>query len=165
MTDKLKTQRGIKKRINSRVIRSVWFNREAQPEKHYRDLLMLFTPWRNEETDLISCYSSFQEHYFARYDEIGEQMKQYAVCSEDLDEIQQHLNDDHEDQFDSIALVTQDTELQDEDEGNKDLHPDLHEQYDMSEDIGIPIGTVQTIGYQALAPFARLSNLESRLKT
>ena len=127
MTDKLKTQRGIKKRTNSRVIRSVWFNREAQPEKHYRELLMLFTPWRNEETDLISHYTSFQEHYLARYDEIGEQMKQYAVCSEDLDEIQQHLNDDNEDQFDSIAPVTQDTQLQDEDEGNQDLHPDLHE--------------------------------------
>ena len=99
---------------------------------------MLFTPWRNEETDLIYQYTSFQEHYLARYDEIGEQMKQYAVCSEDLDEIQQHLNDDNEDQFDSIAPVTQDTELQDEDEGN---HPDLNEQYDMSEDIGIPSTT------------------------
>ena len=140
-TDKLKTKSGIKKRTNSRIIRSVWFNREAQPEKHYRELLMLFTPWRNEETDLISHYTSFQEHYLARYDEIGEQMKQYAVCTEDLDEIQQHLNDDNEDQFDSIAPVTQDTELQNEDEGNQDLHPDLNEQYDMSEDIGIPSTT------------------------
>ena len=121
----------------SRVIRSVWFNREAQPEKHYRELLMLFTPWRNKETELISHHTSFQEHYLARCDEIGEQMKQYAVCSEDLDEIQQHFND-NEDQFDSIAPVTQNTELQDEDEGNQDLHPDLNEQYDISEDIGIP---------------------------
>ena len=140
-TDKLKTKSGIKKRTNSRILRSVWFNREAQPEKHYRELLMLFTPWRNEETDLISHYTSFQEHYLARYDEIGEQMKQYAVCSEDVDEIQQHLNDDNEDQFGSIAAVTQDTELQDEDVGNQDLHPDLNEQYDMSEDIGIPSTT------------------------
>ena len=137
MTDKSKTTSGVKKRINSRVIRSVWFNREAQPEKHYRELLMLFTPWRNEETDLISHYSSFQEHYLARHDEIDEQMKQYAVCSEDLNDIQEHLNDDdNEDQFDSIAPVTQDTEAQDEDEGNQ--IPDLNEQYDMSEDIGIP---------------------------
>ena len=52
MTDKSPVKGGIKKRTNSRVIRSVWFNREAQPEKHYRELLMLFTPWRNEETDL-----------------------------------------------------------------------------------------------------------------
>ena len=65
-------------------------------------------------------------------------MKQYTVRSEDLDEIEQHLNDDNEDQFDSIAPDTQDTELQDENEGNQDLHADLNEQYDMSEYIGIP---------------------------
>ena len=83
-TDNVKTKSNIKKRTNSRIIRSVWFNQEAQPEKHYRELIMLFTPWRNEETDLISHYSSFKEHYLARTDEISEQMSQYAVCSEDL---------------------------------------------------------------------------------
>jgi hypothetical protein len=55
---------------------------------------MEFTPWRNEQTDLMGNYSSFQEHYIARrYDEIGEQMRQYAVCSEDLNEIQHHLQE------------------------------------------------------------------------
>ena len=39
--------------------------------------------------------------------------------------------------FNVIAPVTQDIEAQDEDEGNQNLHPDLNEQYDMSEDIGI----------------------------
>ena len=88
---------------------------------------MLFTPWKNEETDLISHYTSFQEHYRARQDEINEQMKQYAVCSEDLNDFQEQLIDDNnEHQFDSIAPVTQDTEAQDEDEGNQNLHPDLN---------------------------------------
>jgi hypothetical protein len=60
---------------------------------------MLFTPWRNERTDLMGNCSSFQEHYIARYDdiarydEIGEQMRQYAVCVEDLNEIQHHLQE------------------------------------------------------------------------
>ena len=31
----------LNKRIQARIIRSVWFNKEAQPEKHYRELLML----------------------------------------------------------------------------------------------------------------------------
>ena len=73
----------IKKRSQARIIRSVWFNKEAQPEKHYRELIMLFTPWRNEQTDLMGSFS-FEEHYIARYNEISEQMRQYAVCSEDL---------------------------------------------------------------------------------
>ena len=136
-TDNVKTKSNIKKRTNSRIIRSVWFNQETQPEKHC-EFIMLFIPWKNEETDLISHYSSFKEHYFARTDEISEQMSQYAVCSEDLNEIQQHLNDDNEDQFDSIAPVTQNIELQDENEGNQDLHPDFNERYDLSDDLGNP---------------------------
>lgn len=31
------------KRTKARIIRSVWFNKEAEPEKHFRELLMLFT--------------------------------------------------------------------------------------------------------------------------
>ena len=34
--------KSIKKRSQARIIRSVWFNKEAQPEKHYRELIMLF---------------------------------------------------------------------------------------------------------------------------
>ena len=43
----------VKKRSQARIIRSVWFNREAQPEKHFQELIMLFPPWRNEVTDLL----------------------------------------------------------------------------------------------------------------
>ena len=83
-------------------------------------------------------YSSFQEHYIARHDEINEQMRQYAVCSsEDLNEIQQHLQQ-HDDLYDTIAPVIQDIERQDENEGNTVTHPDLNETYDLSEDLGIP---------------------------
>ncbi len=49
----------------------------------FGSLLMLFTPWWNEQTDLMGSFSSYQEHYIARYNEISEQMRQYAVCSED----------------------------------------------------------------------------------
>ncbi|CAB4003268.1 ATP-dependent DNA helicase PIF1 [Paramuricea clavata] len=63
-------------------------------------------------------------------------MRQYAVCSEDLNEIQQHLQE-CDDLYDTIAPVTQHTELQDQDEGNTDTHPDLNENYDLSEDLGI----------------------------
>ena len=36
------TSSKIKKRTKARIIRSVWFNKEAEPEKHYRELIMLF---------------------------------------------------------------------------------------------------------------------------
>ena len=69
-------------------------------------------------------------------------MKQYAICSEDLNEIEEQLhNADYmygDDQFDSIAPNIQNVELQDEAIGNEDLHPDFNENYDLSGDLGIP---------------------------
>ena len=156
------SNKSIKKRSQARIIRSVWFNKEAQPEKHYRELIMLFTPWRNEQVDLIGNYSSFQEHYVARSDEITEQMRQYAVCSEDLNEIQNHLQECDDDLYDTIAPVTQDTERQDQNEGNTDTHPDLNENYDLSEDLGIP-STLPNNDPLILIKY-RMMNIEDWLK-
>ena len=68
-------------------------------------------------------------------------MKQYAICCEDLDEIEQHVQttDFSEDQFDSIAPNTRNVEtprwsLKD----SEDLHPEYNENYDLSDDLGIP---------------------------
>ena len=129
-----------KKRSKARIIRSVWFNREKDPEKHFCELIMLFTPWRNEQTDFLGYCSSYQARFLLAKDLIEEQMKQYAVYSDDLNEIQVHMIgcDENKDQFDSIAPCTQSIEYQDEDEGLHDLHPDLNENYDLSEDVGIP---------------------------
>ena len=129
-----------KKRSKARIIRSVWFNCEKDSEKHFRELIMLFTPWRNEQTDLLAYCSSYQARFLLAKNLIDEQMKQYAVCSDDLNAIQAHMIscDENEDQFDSIAPCTQSLEYQDEDEGVQDLHPDFNENYDLSEDVGIP---------------------------
>ena len=84
----------IKERSRATIIRSAWFNKDSQPEKHYRELIMLFTPWKNEETDLIGKYSSYKDHYQALQEQITQQMNQYAVCADNLNEMQQRLNDD-----------------------------------------------------------------------
>ena len=67
-------------------------------------------------------------------------MFQYAICSEDLTEIELHLQnaDCYEDRFNLIALNAQNIEFQDEAEGTEDLHPDFSENYDLSDDLGIP---------------------------
>ena len=129
-----------KQRLKPRIIRSVWFNVKSHPEKHYRELIMLFTSWRSEETDLIGNSPSYQEHFLVLKDKIDKQMRQYAICSEDLNEIEEQLHnaDYNDDQFDSIAPNIQNVELQDEAMGNEDLHPDFNENYDLSGDLGIP---------------------------
>jgi len=67
-------------------------------------------------------------------------MRQYAICSEDLNEIEEQLHNTEytDDQFDSIAPNIQNIELQDEALGNEDLHPDFNENYDLSRDLDIP---------------------------
>ena len=135
-----------KKRSKARIIRSVWYNHEKNPEKHYRELIMPFTLWRNEDTDLLANFSFYQERFLNVKDSIDEQMKLYAVCSENLDKIPENLNgiDADNDNFDSIAPYTQNIEYQDEAEGIQDLHPDLNESYDLSEDVGIPSAVENT---------------------
>ena len=107
---------------------------------------MLFTPWRNEETDLIANCSSYQSRFLLLKDIINEQMKQYAICSEDLNKIHEHMIDiyDIHDQFDSIAPFTQNIEYQDETEGFEDLLHDFSENYDLLDDIGIPSSTTSS---------------------
>ena len=102
-----------KQHLKPRIIRSVWFNVKSQSEKHYRELIMLFTSWRNEETDLMGNSSSYQEYYLLLKEQIDKQMMQFAVCSEDLNEIEQdlHNTDYNDEQFDPIAPNTQNVEL------------------------------------------------------
>ena len=85
--------------------------------------------------DLIGKHSCYKDHYLALSDQIAGQLKQYALCAEDLNEMQHRLDSDNE-EFDSIALAIQDVEHQDE--GNKDLHSDFNEGYDLPADLGIP---------------------------
>ena len=68
---------------------------------------------------------------------IKEQMKQYAVCNEDFNEIQQQINQ-IEDRYDDIAPCTQNIERQHQAEGDQDLHPDFSGNYNLSDDLGIP---------------------------
>lgn len=91
--------------IKPRIIRSVWFNVKSHPEKHYHEFITLFTSWRNEETDLIGNSPSYQQRFLLLKDKIDKQMGQYAICSEDLNEIEEQLcNTDYtNDEFDSIA--------------------------------------------------------------
>ena len=135
-----------KKRSKSRIIRSVWFNKEKEPEKHYRELIMLFTPWRNEVMDLLAGCPSYQACFFLVKDIINKQMKQYAVCSDALDKIHEQIIglDENVEQFDSIAPFTQNIEYQDEAEGLQDSHPDFKEHYDLSDDVGIPSTVTNT---------------------
>ena len=37
--------------------------RKKDPENHYREQLMLFMPWRNEQKDLLGPFETYTAHY------------------------------------------------------------------------------------------------------
>ena len=84
-------------------------------------------------TDLIGSSSSYQERYLLFRNEINTQMEQYVMCSEDFNEIQQEVNELESDTYDTIVPCTECVA-----EGDNDLHPDLNERYNLSDDLGIP---------------------------
>ena len=63
------------------------FDKPKEPENHYCELLTLFTSWRHEESDLLGNSKSYEDRCIALSNVIKEQMKQYAVCHEDFNEI------------------------------------------------------------------------------
>ena len=81
---KCKSSKKNKRRKIVRIIRSVWFNKETEPEKYFRELIMLFTSWRNDNTDLIGNCLPYQDYFSLFAHKINEKMKQYVVCNEDF---------------------------------------------------------------------------------
>jgi hypothetical protein len=65
------------KRTREAVICFTRFNKDKEPSNYYHAKLMLYYPWRNEDTDLISTYETYEEHYnnyYKRYN-YGERTK------------------------------------------------------------------------------------------
>jgi hypothetical protein len=73
-----KNKKQIQKQSKARVIRSVWFNKESHPEKHFGELLMLFTAWRDENTYLLGDCGGYMECCQILKEQINDQMAQYA---------------------------------------------------------------------------------------
>ena len=58
------------KRQKSRIIRSVRFNKNKDPENYCKEQIMLYTAWRNETTDLLKDSETYQDRFEVVKDEI-----------------------------------------------------------------------------------------------
>ena len=61
----LKIKGGMKlvKRTKPKIIWSVQFHKSKDPENHYREQLMSYSPWHNENTDLLRGCETYQERF------------------------------------------------------------------------------------------------------
>ncbi|XP_078380050.1 uncharacterized protein LOC144662996 [Oculina patagonica] len=159
-----KGKKETQKRSKARVIRSVWFNRESHPEKHYRELLMLFTAWRDENTDLLGDCENYMERCQILKEQINDQMAQYAPCSEQLEQALDDVQtiESTDDMWDCVAPNTQHVELSHlaENECQHVCNTEEVRNYDLSGDLGIPAST--TSNYEHNISFDELPDEEYR---
>jgi len=134
------------KRQKSKIIRSVRFNKEKDPENYSREQLMLYTPWRNENKDLIQNCKSYEERYEQLKNTIAQNRRQYDCHAEVLDDAIENAENDELIEFADVAPNTQHRDEQDQVIGAKPsplfgcFDPDTnkqHNQYDLMDDIGI----------------------------
>ena len=145
--DKYEMKGGIAlvKRQKPRIIRSVRFNKNKDPENYYREQIMLYTAWRNEGRDLLKDFQTYQDRFEVAKDEIKQNRKQYENHSDILDQAVQDIENE-ESAGNIVAPNTQYRDEQDKEIGSKfselfgcfDPGKDKqHAEYDLINDIGI----------------------------
>jgi hypothetical protein len=124
----------MRKRRMKKIIRFVKYNEKTDPENHFRELLLLFTPWRHE-TALIGDSSSYQEQYMSVKEENDLKRSEYYSIAQDL-EIEAVHEDDNE-MFADVAPSSQHRNDMDENRNIVHEKEDQYINYDIGRDIGM----------------------------
>ena len=143
---KLKGVMKLVKRKRAKIIRSVRFNKEKEPENYYREQLMLYTPWRNEQKDLIKDCQTYQDRYQQVELIVNSNKEQYDRHSDILEKAIEDLNENDDSSDDPVAPNTQ--HINEQDAAAKTKPSELfgcfdpgtnkqHGQYDIFDDMGI----------------------------
>lgn len=140
----------IRKRKVQKVLRYCKFNKEHDRENYFRELLMLFTSWRNESVDFLGTFNTYEERYNYIKDHVDAKQKQYVKSNkvfEAVQEIQENsLENDEMDVCNEVAQQVQHQEELDVIEGRKEdplfgcFNPGLVDSscsYDLGDDFGI----------------------------
>ena len=90
-------------RKKPKVIRYVHYSEKVHSEKHFREQLMLFHPWRNEEVDLLNGFETFEAHYKSIEKQILSKKAEYDASLELIDEIEAAMEAAPLDNFDEVC--------------------------------------------------------------
>ena len=130
---------------NLKIIRYVKYDKAVDPENFFREQLMLFYPWRNEETDLLGEFGTYEERYKAVSKTIEVTKREYDRNTELLDQVESATTALRLDNFDEVSPNIESREAKDAE--NEPIpsseyafyRPQTHEQayYDLGGDIGV----------------------------
>ena len=76
-------------RTKPKVIRYVKYNKATDRENYFREQLMLFLPWRNEQSDLLGTYDTYEDHMKAVSEQIADTKRQYDSNQELVEKVEQ----------------------------------------------------------------------------
>ena len=116
-----KTKNGIKykKRKVPRIIRYVKYNKKKDPENYFREQLMLFVPWRNEQKDLLGSFDTYEAHYNSVQTSLIPKRNEYEHHIEEL-ELARQMMEDEQREYDQTAPNAEQENREAEEEGSKE---------------------------------------------
>ena len=123
-TETIQLQNGMGKMHKRRKEAIIRFHRpslEKEPENFYRAMLMLYLPWRDEETDLKGNHESFQEHWQAERELILRNGGKYTINAKEIEQAFEDLenNGPPEHAWANLAPGAEQERLEQIDEGEQ----------------------------------------------
>ena len=115
------------RRKKEAVIRFHKFNKQKEREKYYRSKIMLYVPWRKEDTDLLGGHPTFESHFAEIVEQIASIEKLYTKNAETVDQAIQdlHVHGPPEDLWATVAPSTEHEQMQQKQQGvTKETHLD-----------------------------------------
>ena len=143
------------------VIRYLRYNLKKDPENHYREQLMLFMPWQNEQKDLLGPFETYTAHYNSMKISLEAKCNEYEHHTEELELARQMMEAEEaeaeEAAYDGLAPNAEQENREALEEGAKGsksfvyFNPDRiveHRYYDIGIDLQstCAVPTVETTG-------------------
>ncbi|XP_062566991.1 uncharacterized protein LOC134229291 [Saccostrea cucullata] len=134
----------IRRRKNKRVIRYVGYSQKTNSEQYYRERILLFLPWRNENTDLFGSCQTYEQHYMQKASMIQMKQRQYEHFVDELEQARLQAEEDLDD-LETVAPNTEHAEAEDAEIGSEPseefvhFDPDTvqHRDFDIGPDLGL----------------------------
>ncbi|XP_062570615.1 uncharacterized protein LOC134232646, partial [Saccostrea cucullata] len=134
----------IRRRKNKRVIRYVGYSQKTNSEQYYRERILLFLPWRNENADLLGSHQTYEQHYREKACMIQVKQKQYEHFVDELEQARLQAEEDLDD-LETVAPNTEHAEAEDAEIGSEPseifvhFDPDTvqHRDFDIGPELGL----------------------------
>ena len=100
------------------MIRYVKYNKKKDPENYFREQLMLFVPWRNEQKDLLGSFDTYmyEAHYNSVQTSLIPKRNEYEHHIKELELARQMMEDEHR-EYDQTAPNAEQENREAEEEG------------------------------------------------